>query len=168
MTRVPFRIGVTLGLAGLAAFGSLSVSAAGSTYAKVGEIQVGGGTGWDYLAVDSASKRLYVSHGTEVVVIDTAASTVVGRITDTPGVHGILILPELGRAFTTNGRGNKVSVVDIRTRQTLSKIDTGTNPDAIVYDPKQKEDYALNHTGRSATVFDPSNGKVAATIPLAG
>jgi YVTN family beta-propeller protein len=168
MTRVRFRVLFILSLGCVAAVGSLSLSAAGSTYAKVGDIQVGGGTGWDYLAVDSASKRLYVSHGTEVVVIDTATDAVVGRISDTPGVHGIVILPDLGRAFTTNGRENKVSVVDTRTLQTVSRVDTGANPDAIVYEPKQKEIYALNHTGHSATVFDPASGKVAATIPLAG
>ncbi len=168
MIRVPFTVALTIAVGSVAAVNGLSVSAASPNYTKAGEIPVGGGTSWDYLAVDSGSKRLYVSHGTEVVVIDTATNSVVGRIADTPGVHGILILPELGRAFTTNGRENKVSVVDLKTLQTLSKVDAGVNPDAIVYDPKQKEIYALNHTGHSATVFDPASGKVAATIPLAG
>jgi DNA-binding beta-propeller fold protein YncE len=144
------------------------VRAAEGLYTKVGEIQVGGGTRWDYLTVDSAGKRLYVSHSTEVVVIDTTTNTVVGRIADTPGVHGMAIVPALGRGFTTNGRENKVGVVDLKTLQTVSKVDTGANPDAIVYDPKQKEIYALNHTGHSATAFDAATGKVTATIPLAG
>ncbi len=137
-------------------------------YGKVGEIPIGGAGSWDYLAVDSTAKRLYVSHGTEVVVIDTGTDQVVGRITDTPGVHGIAIVPEIGRAFTTNGRENTVSVVDTKTLQTLSKVETGANPDAIVYEPKQKEIYALNHTGHSATAFEAATGKVTATIPLAG
>jgi DNA-binding beta-propeller fold protein YncE len=137
-------------------------------YAKVGEIQIGGAGSWDYLTVDSAGKRLYVSHGTEVVVVDTSTDQVTGRITDTPGVHGIAVVPEINRAFTTNGRENKVSVVDLKTLQTLSKVDTEANPDAILYEPKQKEIYALNHTGHSATAFEAATGKVTATIPLAG
>jgi DNA-binding beta-propeller fold protein YncE len=144
------------------------LAAAGPTYAKVGEIKVGGAGGWDYLTVDSAANRLYVSHGTEVIVIDTATNTVVGRIPDTPGVHGIAVVPALGRAFTTNGRENKVGIVDLKTLQTSSKVATGANPDAIVYEPKQKEIYALNHTGHSATVINPETGAVIATIPLAG
>jgi len=102
------------------------------------------------------------------VVIDTATNTIVGRIADTPGIHGIALAPELNRAFTSNGRENKVSVVDIKTLQTLSKVDTGANPDAILYEPKQKEVYAFNHTGHSATAFEAATGKVTATIPLAG
>lgn len=137
-------------------------------YAKVGEIHIGGAGSWDYLTVDSAGKRLYVSHGTEVVVVDTSTNQVAGRITDTPGVHGIAVVPEINRAFTTNGRENKVSVVDLKTLQTLSKVDTEANPDAILYEPTQKEIYALNHTGHSATAFEAATGKVAATIPLAG
>jgi YVTN family beta-propeller protein len=146
----------------------IGLPAADGQYAKVGEIEIGGGTGWDYLTVDSAGKRLYVSHGTEVVVIDTGTSTVVGRIADTPGVHGIAVVPDLGRGFTTNGRENKVGIIDLKTLQTLSKVPTGANPDAIVYEPKQKEIYALNHTGHSATAFDAATGNVTATIPLAG
>jgi YVTN family beta-propeller protein len=167
MTRVRFTIGIILiGCAGIAT--GIGLRAAGPEYVKVAEIQVGGGGGWDYLAVDSVSKRLYVSHGTEVVVIDTGTNTVIGHIADTPGVHGIAVVPELGRAFTTNGRENKVGVVDVKTLQTLSKVPTGANPDAIVYEPTRKEIYALNHTGHSATVFDAATGVVSATIPLAG
>ena len=149
-----------------AAIGGRLGAQAGS-YAKIAEIPIGGATTFDYLNVDSAAKRLYVTHGTEVVVIDIANNTVVGRIADTPGVHGIAIAPG-GRGFTSNGRENKVSIVDLNTLQTLSKVDTGRNPDFIVYEPKQKEIYALNHTGNSATVIDAATGKVVATIPLAG
>jgi YVTN family beta-propeller protein len=154
----------------LVAFASISGSprAAEDPYVKAGEIQIGGGNGWDYLTVDSSGKRLYVSHGTEVVVIDLTNNTIAGRITDTPGVHGIAVAPDLGNAFTSNGRENKVSVVDIKTLQTTSKVDTGANPDAILYEPKTKEVYALNHTGHSATVIDAASARVTATIPLAG
>ena len=136
-------------------------------YTKVGEIPVGGGGGFDYLTVDSAAKRLYVSHNPEVVVIDTGTNTVVGKIADTPGVHGIAVGAD-GKLYTSNGREDKVSVVDAKTLQTLSKIETGKNPDAITYDPKKKEVYAWNHTGKSASVIDTATGKVTTTIPLSG
>jgi DNA-binding beta-propeller fold protein YncE len=139
-------------------------------YVQVSDILIGGPlpAQWDYLNVDSAGKRLYVSHGNaEVVVIDTATEKVVGRITDTPGVHGIAIAPN-GKGFTSNGRENKVSIVDLKTLQTSSKTDVGVNPDAIMYEPKQKEIYAFNHTGKSATVINPDSGAVVATIPLSG
>jgi YVTN family beta-propeller protein len=142
--------------------------AAEDLYSKLGEIPIGGASAWDYLTVDSVGQRLYVSHGTEVVVIDTTTNTIVGRIADTPGIHGVAVVRDIGRVFTTNGRENKVSVVDAKTLQTLSKVDTGANPDAIVYEPKQKEIYALNHTGHSVTAFEAATGTVTATIPLAG
>ena len=86
-------------------------SGAEGPYHFIKEIPVGGEGGWDLLAVDEAARRLYVSHATKVVVIDLDNDTVVGEITDTPGVHGIAIAPKLGRVFTSNGREAKVSVV---------------------------------------------------------
>lgn len=138
--------------------------AADEPYRLVKEIHVGGEGGWDYLNVDSAGKRLYVSHATKVVVIDTVKNEIVGEISDTPGVHGAI--PVDGKVFTSNGREAKVGVVDARTLKTLTKVDTGPNPDFIMFEPKQKEVYAFNASG-SATVVD-LNGKVVATIALGG
>ena len=162
--RLTFFLGlITL----VAAAVSGTLRAADPAYQKVGEIHIGGPGAFDYLVVDAAAKRLYVTHGTEIVVIDTAADKIVGRIADTPRVHGIAIAPG-GRGFTSNGGENKVSIVDLKTLQTLSKVDTEANPDAILYEPKQKEIYALNHTGKSVTVIDVASGKATATIPLSG
>src|SRR5437870_9914597 len=142
--------------------------AADPTYAKIGEIHIGGSGAFDYLTVDPAAKRLYVTHGTEVVVVDTSNDTVVGKITDTPRVHGIAIAPG-GRGFTSNGGEDKVGIVDLKTLQTLSKVETrGANPDFITYDPKRKEIYAFNHTGKSAAAIDAANGTVTVVIPLSG
>ena len=146
---------------------TLSVGAAAAGYVKVGDIKIGGAGAFDYLAVDAAARRLYVTHGTEIVVIDTATQAIVGRIENTPRVHGIAIAPN-GRGFTSNGGENKVGIVDLKTLATLSKVDTGANPDAILYEPTQKEIYALNHTGESATVINADSGAVAATIKLGG
>jgi DNA-binding beta-propeller fold protein YncE len=140
-----------------------------SAYVQVADIQIGGPlpAQWDYLNADAASKRLYVSHNAEVVVIDTATDKVVGRIADTPGVHGIAI--GAGKVFTSNGRESKVSVVDPTTLATLNKIDSGgANPDAITFDAKKGELWVFNHTGMSATGIEAATGKVLATIPLTG
>ena len=163
------RLAYALGLSILAVGGFVGgrSHAADGPYAKVGEIPIGGAGSFDYLAVDSAAKRLFVTHGTEIVVIDLSTNKVVGRIPDTPRVHGIAIAPG-DRGFTSNGGEDKVGIVDLKTLQTLSKVATGKNPDAILYEPKQKEIYALNHTGESATVINAASGAVVATIPLAG
>ena len=134
-----------LGLAGLLSVGA-GLRAADAPYTKLAEIHIGGAGSFDYLTVDPAAKRLYVSHGTEVVVIDLTNNTIVGRIADTPGVHGIAVAPG-GHLFTSNGRGNNVSVVDPKTLATLSKVEAGANPDSIMYEPKEKAIYAFNHTG---------------------
>jgi YVTN family beta-propeller protein len=155
-----------LGLAGLLSVGA-GLRAADAPYAKLAEIHIGGAGNFDYLTVDPAAKRLYVSHGNEVVVIDLTNNTIVGRIADTPGVHGIAVAPG-GHVFTSNGRGNNVSVVDPKTFATLSKVETGANPDSIIYEPKEKAIYAFNHTGGSATVIDAATAKAIATVPLEG
>jgi YVTN family beta-propeller protein len=149
---------------------SLAVAAcrADGPYHLATAISVGGEGGWDALTVDSAAHRLYVSHGTRVVVIDLVIGQVVGEITNTPGVHDIAVAPKLNRGFTSNGRENKVSVVDLETLQTLSRVDTGENPDAILFEPGQNEVYAFNGRGQSATVIDAKSEKVVATIPLGG
>lgn len=137
-------------------------------YKLLQEIPVGGDGGWDYLSVDSAASRLYVSHGTKVVVIDLDKEVVVGEITNTPGVHGLAPAPELGRGFVSCGRENKAAIVDLKTLETLSKVDTGQNPDGMLYEPGRQEVYMFNGGGNSATVIDAKAGQVAATIPLGG
>jgi DNA-binding beta-propeller fold protein YncE len=132
------------------------------------EIAIGGEGGWDYLSIDPAAHRLYVSHATHIVVIDTQANKVVGDIPDTPGVHGFAIAPDLGKGFSSNGRENKASIVDLKTLKLIQKIDTGENPDAVLYEPARHEVYTMNGRGKSATVIDAQSGKVVATIPLEG
>jgi YVTN family beta-propeller protein len=146
---------------------AFAVQAQDGPYKLVKEIQIGGEGGWDYLSVDTAGKRLYVSHATKAVVIDISKDAVVGEITDTPGIHGAIAVPP-DRVFTSNGRGNNASIVDARTLKTLSKVETEGNPDAIMYEPKQKEVYTFNGRGSSASVINAASGKVVATIPLGG
>jgi YVTN family beta-propeller protein len=146
--------------------GPRSYGVADEPYRLLKEVQIGGEGGWDYLNVDPAAKRLYVSHASKVVVVDTATDTVVGEITDTPGVHGAVVASD-DHVFTSNGRENTASMVDAKTLKTIRKIPTEANPDFIMYEPKQKEVYTMNGGGKSATVIDTA-GNVVATIPLGG
>src|SRR5438876_2360621 len=118
-------------------------------YKFFNEIRIGGEGGWDYVTIDPAARRLYLSHATKVVVVDLAKNSVAGEIADTPGVHGFVAVPELQRGFSSNGKESKASVVDLTTLKTVSKIDTGESPDALVYEPKHGEVYVFNHRGKS-------------------
>lgn len=148
--------------------GTIMLIHGGEPYHFVKEIPIGGEGGWDYLSIDPAAHRLYVSHATKVVVVDTEKDTIAGEIEDTPGVHGFAIAPELGRGFASNGREGKASIVDLKTLKTIAKVETGENPDAILYDTAHKEVYTFNGRGHSATVIDAKSGKAVATIPLPG
>ncbi|HUE41001.1 MAG TPA: hypothetical protein VMO75_03645 [Chthoniobacterales bacterium] len=137
-------------------------------YKFVREIPIGGEGGWDILTIDSVAQRLYLSHATKVVIVDLNKNAVVGEIADTAGVHGFVAVPEFQRGFSTNGKENKSSVVDLATLKTISKIDTGESPDAVVYEPRHREVYIFNHHGNSVTVVDAEKLKVVATIALDG
>src|SRR5438045_4212935 len=142
--------------------------AAEKSYHFLKDIPIGGEAGWDYLTVDPDGHRLYVSHATKIIVIDLDKDSVVGEIADTPGVHGIAIAHDLGKGFSSNGRENKSSIVDLKTLKTLFKVDTGENPDGMLYVPGEQEVYMFNGRGKSATVIDAKSGKVVATVPLGG
>ena len=137
-------------------------------YKFFNEIRIGGEGGWDYVTIDPTARRLYLSQATKVVVVDLTKNAVIGEIADTPGVHGFVAVPELQRGFSTNGKEAKVSVVDLSALKTISKIDTGANPDALIYEARRGELYVFNHTGNSATVIDAKASRVISTIPLDG
>ncbi|HEX4665385.1 MAG TPA: hypothetical protein VH207_02200 [Chthoniobacterales bacterium] len=145
-----------------------ATGASNDSYRFIREIPIGGEGGWDILTVDSPAHRLYLSHSTKVAVVDLARDAVAGEITDTPGVHGFVAVPELGRGFSSNGKESRSSVVDLKTLNTISKIETGENPDALVYEPRNKEIYIFNHKGDSATVINAPSAEVVHTIPLGG
>src|SRR5262249_4532031 len=118
---------VTLTLSALLAIGAF---AAPTGWKGLKEIKIGGEGGWEYLTMDSDARRLYVSHATHVVVVDPDAGKVVGDIPDTPGVHGITLAPALNRGFVSNGRGNNVTIFDMKTQKMISQVATGMNPDS--------------------------------------
>jgi DNA-binding beta-propeller fold protein YncE len=145
-----------------------ALGAADGPYHLIAEIPIGGEGGWDYLTVDSQAHRLYVSHATKVVVVDLMSNKVVGEIAGTTGVHGFAIAPDLGRGFSSNGRLNTSTIVNLETLASIGTVETGANPDAILYEPASKEVYVFNGTGHSATVFTAATGAIVATIPLGG
>ncbi len=149
-------------------FASSPALAAGSGYHVVTTYKVGGDGGWDYLTADSDARRVFISRGTHVMVIDADSGKSVGDIPDTPGVHGIALAPELGRGFTSNGREGTVSIFDIKTLATSSKVKVGDNPDAILYDPATKRVFTFNGRSHDSSAIDAASGKVLATIQLDG
>ncbi len=158
------------GLAGsvivLAVAAAVAASAPG--YKVTHTYKVGGDGAWDYLVADAGARRLYISRATHVMVLDLDSGKTVGDIADTPGVHGIALAQELGRGFTSNGREGTVSIFDLKTLATSSKVKVGDNPDAILYDPATQRVFTFNGRSQDSTAIDATNGKVLATIKLDG
>ena len=141
--------------------------AAPPTYKVVNKIKIGGVGRWDYGFVDSVNHRLYVSHGTQTEVIDTATDKLVGTIQGTNGVHGIAIANDLGRGFTSDGGDNGVTMFDLKTLMVISKIKTGQNPDGIIYEPVSHRVFTFNGRGSDSTAIDARTGNViTASIPV--
>ncbi len=147
---------------------ALCLWAATPNYHLVKKVAVGGEGGWDYLTFDPEGLRLFVSRGTHVMVLDAATGAVQTDIPDTPGVHGIALVPEFGKAFISNGRGNNIAIIDLKTLKPTGTAEAGTNPDAIMYDPFSKRVFAFNGRSNNATAVDAATGKVVGTIPLTG
>ncbi|HXT64106.1 MAG TPA: hypothetical protein VN696_13795 [Pyrinomonadaceae bacterium] len=129
---------------------------------------VPGNGGWDYVNIDSATRRLYLSHGTEVNVVDADSGKLIGTIPDTPGVHGAIAVTEFKHGFTSNGRENKVSMFDTDTLALIKKIDVGKGPDGIYYDPVTKRVFTNNHGTHDITAIDAKTGDVVGTVKAAG
>jgi DNA-binding beta-propeller fold protein YncE len=130
--------------------------------------KVGGQGGWDYLSADHVGGRLYASHGTQVEVLDLATGQPVGTIADTPGVHGVLVVPALGKGFITCGRNDAVKIFDPKTLRVLATVPTGTKPDALLYDAASGRLFVFNNGATTATVLDAAAGTVVGTAELGG
>jgi YVTN family beta-propeller protein len=156
-------------LAALVGTATLAVAPPAANYQLAQTYVLGGSGGWDYLTYDPASKRLFISRGTHVMVVDPSTGKVVGDIPNTPGVHGIALAPELGKGFTSNGADGTVTVFDLATLATTVTIQTGAkNPDGIAYDPANSRVFTFNGGSNDATVIDARTNAVVATIPLGG
>lgn len=143
-------------------------AATASGYSVTKKISINGQGSWDYLTVDEANRRLYISHGTRVEVLDIDSMSAVGNLPNTPGVHGIAIAPDAGRGFVSDGQSSMVTVFDLKTLKTIAEVPVGKKPDAIIYDPATQRVFAFNGDGNSATAIDAATGKVAGTVDLGG
>jgi DNA-binding beta-propeller fold protein YncE len=140
----------------------------GTGYKVETKYSVPGNGGFDYITIDSAARRLYVSHGTEVNVVDADNGKLIGTIADTPGVHGAAIASQFKHGFTSNGRENKVSMFDLDSLQTIKKIDVGKGPDGIYYDPGTRRVFTNNHGSHDITAIDAKTGEVVGTVKAEG
>ena len=137
-------------------------------YRLLKKIALGGEGSWDYPAFDGKNHRLYVSHESEIVVVDTTGGEVVGRIQNASGVHGIAPVPAFGKVFISEGEADAVGIFDLKTLSSGGKIAVGKAPDAIVFDPATKRLFTSNGDGADMTAFNAADGKVVGTIPLGG
>src|SRR6476619_4432950 len=147
---------------------ALAMWQGGTGYKVETRYSVPGNGGFDYVTIDSTARRLYLSHGTQVDVIDPYTVKLIGTIADTPGVHGVAIASEFKHGFTSNGRENKVSMFDTTTLQLINKIDVGKGPDGIYYDPGTKRVFTNNHGSHDITAIDAKTGQVVGTVKAEG
>ena len=170
MTRLP-PLAATLGLFFLAAASApLAAQApAAAGYHVAGRTVLGGDGGWDYLTPDTAAHRLYLSRGTHVMVVDLDSMKAVGDIPNTEGVHGVALVPDLGRGYTSNGRANSVTVFDLRTLATLRTITgVGRNPDAIIFEPVTRRILTMNGGTGDVSLIDVATDSVVGTVAVGG
>ena len=137
-------------------------------YHLISKTPLGGEGGWDYVAFEEVSRRLFISHATHVIVFDVVASKIVGDIPNTEGVHGIAFAAEFGHGFTSNGGSNSVLMFDLKSLDTLKRIAVGEKPDAIIYDPFSKSIIVCNGSSNNASILDAATGRLKATIALGG
>src|SRR5204863_2897060 len=128
----------------------------------------GGQEYFDYITFDTATRRLYLSHGTEVKVVNADSGSVAGTVSDLKRCHGVVVLNDLGRGFITDGGTGQVVIFDLKTFKTLGQIKAGNDPDSILYDPASKRLFVFNGGSKDSTVIDPAKGTVVTTLPLGG
>lgn len=145
-----------------------SSSVAQSGFQLIKKTVIGGEGGWDYLSVDSQSRRLYVSHSTQAEVLNVDTHEKIGAVTDLKGIHGVIAVPQSGRGITTNGRSNSVTIFDLKTLKPIVELPTGKNPDALMYDNFSKRVFVFNHSDETTTAIDIAEGKVVGTVNVGG
>src|SRR5438552_17781935 len=128
----------------------------------------GGKEYWDYMTFDPYTRRFFNSHNPEVKVVNADTGTIIGSIPELKRVHGIALVPDLGRGFVSDGGADEAVIFDLKTLKVSGHIKTGGNPDCILYDPASKHIFTMNGKSNDASVIDPATGMVVATIPMGG
>jgi YVTN family beta-propeller protein len=138
-------------------------------YHLLKKIVIGGEGGWDYLVLDTATRLLYVTHGTQVEIVNVDTGAKLEPITGLKGVHGVAFAPDKGRGYISNGRGNSVTVFDLKTNKAVAEIPIAEqNPDAIMYDKFSDRVFTFNGRTANATAIDASTNKVVGTVDIGG
>ena len=137
-------------------------------YQLLKKVSVPGADGWDYISVDEAARRIYISHATQVEVLDADSFALVGTIPNTPGVHGIAVASEAGRGYISAGKSDAVVPFELKTLKPLPEIKVGKKPDAIIFEPLTKRIYVMNGDSDSITVLNAGDGSLAGTLELGG
>jgi DNA-binding beta-propeller fold protein YncE len=147
---------------------SVSLKAQTSGYHLIKKTVIGGEGGWDYLSADHEGGKIFLSHATQVEVLDLTTHKKIGVVAPVNGVHGIAVVNKNGRGITTNGKSNTATIFDLKTLTAIAELPTGKNPDALLYDPYTQNIFVFNHSGASATAIDIAGAKVTGTIDLGG
>ena len=147
---------------------SAAAFAAAVNYQLQKKVPIPGAGGWDYISVDGAARRIYISHATQVEVLDADSFSLVGPIPSTPGVHGIAIASEAGRGYISAGKSDAVVPFELKTLKPFPEIKVGKKPDAIIFEPLTKRIYVMNGDSNNITVLNASDGSLAGTIDLGG
>jgi len=137
-------------------------------YKVLKKIKLGGEGSWDYLTLDAQARRLYITRGSHVMVMDVDKEMLVGDILKTAGVHGVALAPKLKRGFTSNGGDSTVTIFDTETLKTTGHVKVGNRPDAILYDPASERVFTFNAGSKDATALAAATGEVAGTVKLDG
>ncbi|HVS21502.1 MAG TPA: YncE family protein, partial [Pyrinomonadaceae bacterium] len=162
------QLSFTLFVGFLLVLATAALSAGPSGYHVAKKVTLGGEGGFDALTVDSKARRVYISRSTHVMVVDADTGAVVGDIPNTNGVHGIAIVEDLGKGFTSNGRDSTMTIFDLKTLKEIGRVTVGKNPDAIIYDPASKRVFTMNGASQDTTAIDPKTGTVVGTVALGG
>jgi len=141
----------------------------GTTYRLLKSIPLGPSDDtWDFQTIDENARRMYVSHFSEVIVLDVDSGKIVGTIPDTPGVHGVAVASNVGKGFASVGKRSSAVVFDLRDLHKIQEISVGANPDAIIYDPLSGRVFSFNGDSNDATAIEAASGKVVGTVPIGG
>jgi DNA-binding beta-propeller fold protein YncE len=166
MTRIGSSMLFALVL--LVANANIEAQSTAASYHVINKIPLGGEGGWDYLTLDGEARRLYIARANRVMVMDVDKGDLVGEVTNTPGVHGVALVPKRQRGYSSNGGDSTVCAFDLKTLREVARVKVGNRPDAILYDPASNRVFTFNAGSRDATAIDVEGEKVVGTIPLGG
>src|SRR6202790_1976308 len=158
----------------LVVLGSVSLLVAAATgYHLLAKYNFGAAEGstreyFDYITVDSASRRVYVSHGTEIKVLDSDTGAAVGTINGLKQDHGVAVASEFGKGFISDGAQGKAIIFDLKTLKVTGEAKADNDADCVIYDPSSKHVFVMNGDPHSSTVIDAKSGSVVGTIDLGG